>query len=198
MEPSFQEKRADTLAFIKMIHAGQTRSDGKVPAWHHLDRVSRLLETILEETKEGIEEARQTIALAGLGHDSLEDTKVTRDELVARFGPRGTSIIEGMTNRLGDEHQDDYVAQVAVAEEGVRLVKFSDLYDNCTSVTYDLSTLGVRWTEEFFLPIVQPMIKAVMPTEFSEFPRAADRLKGMVRISYAMLLDEVARSKTGS
>lgn len=191
----YASQRAEALALITRVHAGQTRADGSVPAWHHLDRVSRLLEQVLAESAEGTADDRDAICLAGLGHDSLEDTEVTEAELEKAFGSRGLELIIGMTNRLGDDDVAPYVRQVAAAEEGVRLIKLSDLYDNLTSVTYCLFVLKTTWAEEWFLPIVEPMIAAVMPTAFTTYPHAAERLKGMVRASHAMLKDEIARYK---
>jgi len=191
--PSYLENKSAALDLIQRVHAGQTRSGGKVPAWHHMARVSRILESVLEETQEGSDEERQTIILAGLGHDAIEDTKVTDEELARCFGDRGLEIIKGMTNRRGDVDHSEYVNQVARAEEAVRLVKFADLIDNCASVAFDLSTMGVKWTREFFLPIVTPMMAAVLPTEFRTYPRAAEKLKSLVGVARDLLLDELIR-----
>jgi hypothetical protein len=188
-----EERRAKALALIKRVHAGQTRADGSVPAWNHLDRVSRLLELVLEEEGEGTAEERAVIALAGIGHDALEDTEVTEDEMREAFGDRGLALVIGMTNREGDEDVRAYVRQVSTAEEGVRLIKLADLYDNCTSVCYDLFVLKPDWADGWFLPIVEPMIAAVLPTPFTTYARTAERLKGMVRSSHAMLKQEIAR-----
>lgn len=192
---TFEDKRAKGIELVKRVHDGQTRADGSVPAWYHLVRVSATLQTVLGETGEGAPEEREIIALAALAHDSIEDTEVTREELVEHFGERGLALVEGMTNRFGDDHPAPYVKQVAAAEEGVRLIKFADLYDNCTSVTYCLYSLGSKWAEGYFLPIVTPMIEALLPTEFATYPKAAERLKGMVRVSRRILLEEVARYK---
>lgn len=192
MNEVFAARREKALELMKKKHAGQTRSGG-VPVWHHLDRVSRTLERVLAETKEGTAEEREAIALAGLGHDSIEDTDVTKAELLEAFGPRGLELIEGMTNRLGDDHPDQYVAQVRASDEGTRLIKLSDLHDNCTHVVYNLAWLGTKWNAEYFLPIVRPMISAIIETKFTAFPQAAERLKNAVRASYATLLDEHAR-----
>lgn len=192
MDDIYNQQRARAIALVRTAHAGQKRSDG--PVWHHLDRVSRLLEIILGETKEGTETKRQTISLAALGHDSLEDTSVTAEELRAVFGQDGLALIEGMTNRFGDDHPEPYVKQVAAAAEEVRLIKLSDLYDNCTSVIFTLNALGPKWNDEFFLPIVRPMVAAVLETEFKTYPETAKMLKSMVRASFTQLLDEHQRA----
>jgi (p)ppGpp synthase/HD superfamily hydrolase len=195
MSPEFARKRAAGMELIRNYHGPlKPRSDG--PPWHHLDRVSKLLELVLEEAAEGAPDERETIALSALGHDALEDTPVTKEELVAVFGARGLTLIEGMTNLLGDDHPTEYVAQVAASEEAVRLIKLSDLYDNCTSVTFNITKLGVEWTESYFLPIVTPMIAAVTATDFPTYPKAGTRLKQMVKTTFAVLLESVARQKT--
>ena len=194
MTPSFAKKRTAALALVKRIHSGQMRGDGTEPAWHHLDRVSRVLEHILDEESEGTKEEREVIHLSALGHDSLEDTTVTRKELEKCFGMEGTKLIQGMTNTLGDHHDvRPYVKQICASAEGVRLIKLADLYDNCTSVSYGLFALGVKWTRSFFLPIVEPMVKAVTVTKFSVFPRSSDRLKILVRSAHRTLLENVER-----
>ncbi|HTK04771.1 MAG TPA: HD domain-containing protein [Candidatus Eisenbacteria bacterium] len=192
---TYAERRDKALALIQRVHEGQTRADGSVPAWHHLDRVSLLLAVVLAETGEGTAEERENIALAGIGHDAVEDTEVTDEELLAAFGERGVKLIDGMTNRLGDDDVAPYVRQVAAAEEGVRLIKLADLYDNCISVVHNLFVLKPTWAEGWFLPIVEPMIEAVMPTEFATYPVAAERLKAMVRSAHALLRNECARFK---
>ena len=191
----YAERRKKALALVQRAHEGQTRADGSVPAWHHLDRVSLLLEKVLAGSGEGTPEERDDIALAGLGHDAVEDTEVTEQELREAFGERGFALIMGMTNRLGDDDVGPYVRQVAAAEEGVRLIKLADLYDNCTSVLYDLFVLKPQWAEGWFLPIVEPMIEAVLPTSFTTYAAAAERLKGMVRTSHEMLRNECIRYK---
>lgn len=192
---TYAERRTAALELMKRVHAGQKRA-GDVPVWHHLDRVSQMLEVVLGQTEEGTQEERDDITLAALGHDSIEDTNVTPEELQAAFGPSGVALIEGMTNRFGDNHPEPYVAQVAAADEGTRLIKLSDLMDNCTSVTYCLPWLGVEWCHDYFLPIVTPMIKAVSESEFTRFPKAAAFLKEEVRVSFAVLRAEIERRKT--
>lgn len=190
------DRERGIIELIKMKHADQWRADGTVPVWLHLARVAGYLSEVLEATGEGTAEERREIALAGYGHDTLEDTDVTEDELRESFGPRGLELIKGMTNEIGDHDVGPYVEQVCAAEEGVRLIKLSDLYDNCTSVTYTLFTLGTEWADGYFLPIVEPMIGKIMDTEFATYPKAAARLKDMVRASYATLKAEVERYRS--
>ncbi|MEK7516359.1 MAG: HD domain-containing protein [Patescibacteria group bacterium] len=190
---SFSERREALLAFVKRAHAGQARCGGYVPTWHHLDRVSRLLESVLWETGEGTEEEREAIALAGLGHDILEDTEVSDEEVRRQFGDRAFQLISGMTNKWGDKNTGPYIENMCRSEESVRLIKLSDLYDNCTSAAQCLFTLGTTWAREFLIPIVKPMSEAVLKTDFMIYPRTAERMKALVQNAYRLLEEEVAR-----
>lgn len=182
----------NALEFVKEKHKGQVRA-GNVPAWHHLARVSDLLGSVLEKNKEADKKERFLIAVAALGHDVLEDTAATEEEVAAVFGARGAEIVKGMTNRLGDEHVGPYVAQVTDSEEAVRLVKLSDLYDNHISVVYNLHILGLEWTRSYFLPIVTPMRLAVTKTKFKIFKKTAADLILLVNSASFLLKTEIER-----
>jgi hypothetical protein len=193
MEASYADRHAAALALVKRLHEGQTRSGG-VPTFHHLARVSRVVEHTLAATGEGTLVEREAMAIAALGHDALEDTPATPADLLPVFGERCVTLIQGMTNPLGDHDHGPYVEQVAAAEEAVRLIKLSDLYDNTTGVVYCLFDLGVAWTEGFFLHVTRPMIAALDRTSFTLYPVAAARLRAMVGTSMRLLEDEVGRS----
>ncbi len=180
------------LAFVQKHHAGQMRAGG-MPAWHHLLRVSNLLNQIFEKTKEGAAGERFLIPIAALGHDLLEDTKATEKEIAVIFGDGGLALIKGMTNRLGDKNHGPYIKHMTHAEEAVRLIKLSDLCDNYTSVTYNLALLGIPWTRSFFLPIVKPMHARVRKTKFSKYKRSATILIALVDAAERMLDEELKR-----
>ncbi|MBI5153234.1 MAG: HD domain-containing protein [Parcubacteria group bacterium] len=158
------------LSFVQKKHRGQKRAGG-MPVWHHLLRVSQLLEYVLTLTNEGTPKERSLIVLSALGHDLLEDTKAKEDEISVLFGKEGLKLIKGMTNTLGDRDHGPYVQHMVETEEAIRLIKLSDLYDNITSVTYNLTLLGEKWTTSFFLPIVIPMHQAVKTTKFPHYKK---------------------------
>lgn len=191
---NFEQQKTEILALMKKMHAGQLRA-GNVPVWHHLARVSRTLEVVLANTQEGTKEERQAIVLAGFGHDALEDTDVIDEQIIAVSNERALALIKGMTNTEGDDHQTKYVEQVTTADEGTRLIKLSDLYDNLSGATFNMSELGVEWQKTYFLPIVEPMISALLPTSFTHFPDAAERLKGQVIVAYDRIKEEITRFK---
>lgn len=170
----------DALKLVKKFHAGQTRASN-VPVWHHLARVSRQLEFVLHKTLEGTERERDIIVIASLAHDSLEDTKVTKAELEKVLGKDGLAIVEGMTNTWGDDHPKEYVEKVAGSSEAVRLVKMSDMIENITSVALNLKILGLKFADEYFSPIIEPMYEALINTKFTTFPETAERMMFLMK-----------------
>ncbi len=190
-----RKKHRNALKFVKKKHAGQFRAN-KVPVWHHLARVSKLLELILEKNREGKSKERFTIILAALGHDLIEDTKVTDTEIVKIFGVDGFELIEGMTNEWGDKFKAPYIRKVLRAPEGVRLIKLADLYDNIVGVVYNLKKLGSAWTKSYFLPIVMPMQKALRKSDFRTYKKTANLLNSMVELGLNLLIEEVRRYRS--
>ncbi len=86
---------ARALDFAAKKHVDQKRKgEPKEPYINHLTDVTRLLATATE--------GRDTVlVLAGLLHDTIEDTETTFDELVAGVRPRS-----GGAGRRGQRRQD--------------------------------------------------------------------------------------------
>lgn len=115
--------------FSQRAHEGQFRESG-APYFEHPHEVALILADL--------ELDMETIA-AGLLHDVLEDTPVTRDELAQAFGPTVLMLVEGVTklerlpvhNRF--EHQAENMRKMifAMAEDvRVILIKLADRLHN--------------------------------------------------------------------
>ena len=70
------------------------------------------------------------LSLACLGHDLLEDTKVTPKEIEKRWGNNVLAYIKSMTNKVGDSDFSDYIKQLKNGSEEVMLIKLSDIHSN--------------------------------------------------------------------
>ena len=184
------------LRFVQEKHRRQFRAGG-VPVWHHLVRVSRLLNICFENTKEGNARERFVVSLAALGHDLLEDTNAEEKETRDVFDDYGYELICGMTNRWGDKDVGLYVRQMRGAEEAVRIIKLADLYDNISNVTYNLKLLGLRWTHSYFLPIVEPMRKMIIKTRFGKYKKTANTLIFLVKGATRLLEYEIKNLEGG-
>jgi len=83
----------DALAFAMAAHGDQTRKGGDIPYVSHLLGVASL---VLEAGGD------EDMAIAGLLHDTIEDTDTTAADIEDRFGPRVAAIVAGCTDT--DEH----------------------------------------------------------------------------------------------
>lgn len=182
----------EALAFVKKYHDGQYRSNN-FPVWHHLARVSKRLQFIIEYNKEGEDIEVKELVVAALGHDLLEDTKASHEEIKFIFGENGHRFIDGMTNTWGDNDVGPYVEKIAQSSEEVRLIKLSDLFDNITNTTYNLSVLGKDWANSYLLPIITPMKEVVEKTTFKKYEKTGEDFKFMVDTAFRVLKDELGR-----
>lgn len=184
-----EEQFKKALSFVQKKTRGQFRANG-LPTWHHLARVSNILKFTLNETKEGNRQDKLLIPLASLGHDLLEDTNSSEAEIKEIFEERGLFLIKGMTNWWGDKEKKLYIKQVINSEETVRIIKLADLYDNISDVTYNIKNLGLKWTDSYFLPIVNPMLQAVKKTKFKRYKKTSSLLIFMADAKLSLLLEE--------
>ena len=88
------------------------------PYINHLIRVSVKLDT-------------EELRIAGLLHDVLEDTLITKDDLrELGFSNRVISIIEGVTNKVGENYNDKIKRIIDNGDMDVIKLKYSDMSDN--------------------------------------------------------------------
>lgn len=150
---------AKAYHFSKRAHEGQLRESG-APYFEHPYEVA----LILADLELDIE----TIA-AGLLHDVLEDTSVTREELEEAFGPTVLMLVEGVTkleklpvhNRF--EHQAENMRKMifAMAEDvRVILIKLADRLHNMRTLRHMPPAKQVtisQETLEIFAPLAHRM-----------------------------------------
>lgn len=83
---------AEAIAFARLRHAGQLRKGTTIPYVVHPLEVAALLARYYPE--------RPALVTAGFLHDTLEDTRTTRAELSACFGPEVARLVVAVTKRL--------------------------------------------------------------------------------------------------
>ena len=178
------------LALVKEAHAAQSRNNGRVPYWMHVQAVAQMLDFAIARGREINYPLRERICLAALGHDLYEDTKVTRADIEKQFGDDVAGWIQGMTND-GDADRKAYLARMAAAPEEVRLIKLADVLENTTSVSYAIPDMGIEWVQGVFLPIATEMHDLLGKSEFTQYPRTAQLLVLMFDFQLKRLEDTV-------
>ncbi len=121
--------------FASEAHAGQFRDSGDMFFKHPYEVAKILADLELDVV---------TIA-AGLLHDVLEDTSVTREELEAQFGPEVARLVDGVTKlskipfQTSEEHQAQSLRKMflAMAEDlRVVLIKLADRLHNMRTLRH--------------------------------------------------------------
>ena len=124
-----------TYDFGELHHRGQKRNSGEDYYIHPIAVAKKLSEMKLDD---------QTIC-AGLMHDVLEDTDVTRDQMADVFGEEITFLVDGVTKLKNlnytsrEEKQAENIRKMVMAMSNdvrVVLIKLSDRLHNMRTLEY--------------------------------------------------------------
>ena len=177
---------------VKKYHNSQYRNKNKVPYVEHLIGVKSILSSVLEITGECTDEVLLKDMLdAALGHDLIEDTSVSIDEITNVGNERVLHLIEELSNPVDDAHTDEYMKQLSNASEEARIIKYCDLLENTTSVCYGLQDLGIGWFSNFYEPILKRTTDNLANTEFINYPKTANLLRSALKMSTSLLYDKL-------
>lgn len=131
---------ARALDFAARRHAGQRRKGlSAEPYVNHLTEVALLL----AEASEGKD---PELVMAGLLHDTIEDTGTTREELAEAFGQDVASLVVEVTDdtSLPREERKQRQVQTAPSKSGrARMIKLADKIANLHSLAL---SPPVGWT----------------------------------------------------
>ena len=157
-----QDKKEDNIVRIwkayelaEKLHKGQKRASGE-PYFTHCENVG----LILSEWKIDID----TI-IAGLLHDSIEDTPISRDELTEEFNADVTNLIEGVTKLSGirfnskkQEQAENFMKMFLSMAKDIRviIIKFADRLHNMSTIDalpIEKQNRIALETKEIFVPL---------------------------------------------
>lgn len=113
-------------SFAARAHHRQLRKDGVTPYIAHPFRVAMTVRDVFG--------CADPVALAvAILHDTIEDTTVDYDDLLAAFGEPVAECVAALTKNKAlreDVREEEYDARLAAAPWQARLVKLADTYDN--------------------------------------------------------------------
>lgn len=175
--------------FFKHKHGSQQYGPHD-PYWPHILRVGLLLNTALTIHKETTEKNIIDLTIAGFGHDSIEDTHISMQELATLYGERVTKLIQNMT-QTGDVAA--YVQTVCHADEETRLIKLADLLDNYTRIAH--TATATEFLEKNVLTKMEPMYAAITTTNFTAYQNTAQHLLTQLRFARQLAHDVLERRK---
>ena len=156
--------------FADKKHEGQFRKSGD-PYVSHVLGVAQILSTL---------NAGPSTIVAGLLHDTIEDTSTTKEEIEKEFGPDIAYLVESLTKitRLSDYKNTDFQAEdhrkifVAMANDiRVIIIKLADRLHNMRTLQFQPETKQKRIaneTLEVYAPIAHRLGISSIKTELED------------------------------
>ena len=133
---------ARAIDFAARKHAGQRRKGAKAePYVNHPAEVALLL---AKATGGG----DPALVVAGLLHDTIEDTESTREELAAEFGDDVASLVEEVTDDKSLPREERKRLQVKAAPEKSRRARMLKIADKTSNLRSLRESPPVFWSEK--------------------------------------------------
>jgi (p)ppGpp synthase/HD superfamily hydrolase len=138
------------IQFAARKHHGHMRisSNPETP----LPYVTHLFSVALLVAEDG---AHDDVVTAALLHDTLEDTKTTREEIVAAFNERVAELIEAVSEDKGLEWKErkiEYLAQIEKGDADALLIAIADKVDNVESRIEEYEEAGPAFFDKWPRP----------------------------------------------
>lgn len=189
-----EDRIQESYRYAEIMHKGQTRKTDGTPMFTHPVRVSKELEAA------GFDE---DVIMAGLLHDTVEDTTATFEEIEQRFGKRVAELVAGNTENKAhgwEERKQHTIDSLPEATFEIRALIVADKLDNLKSMMKAYQEKGDSLFEHFkrgkaaqlwyFKGVAENMMKN---SEHLEPPAFFLEYKRLVEEFELLLFPELAR-----
>ena len=137
----------ESIIFASEAHNGQLRKGTQLPYIIHPLEVAQILSSA-HASKEAI--------VAGILHDTLEDTNVTCYDLTCRFGTEVTSLVTACSNFCTGSwrirKQNTITKLETTQNQNVALILCADKISNLRSIVYDIKAVNQKIWDRFSAP----------------------------------------------
>lgn len=149
----FDSKLMSDLEFVFDAFGEQRNATGDL-LWPHVFTVTTLTRNVL--VKSGETENLKTLTLIALGHDLLEDTDVTIEQIRSRWGDSVAEGIFGLTKKEEDRgDQSGYIRKLMSESEEVWVVKMVDIIANVSNSILAKDRMPQSWRDDFWFPLLR-------------------------------------------
>ena len=140
-------KRLDeAIRFATERHTGQTRKGTNIPYILHPLEVLQILYSMRADSE---------LLIAGVLHDTVEDTDTTLDEIRERFGSEVAELVASNSedkSKTWEERKQHTIDTLPSVPYRVKQLIFADKLANLRSIAYDFRNLGDKLWERFNAP----------------------------------------------
>lgn len=181
--PTYMEDNArlmQALLFATEKHRGQLRKGTTLPYILHPLEVWQILSAMHADT---------TVQIAGLLHDTLEDTDATPEEIQTTFGDEVAALVQHHTENKSDvwmKRKQTAIDTVRNANVSIKMLVMADKLSNLRSMARDYKELGDALWLRFNAPkekqawYYNGMLDAL--TELAEYTETADFYQELVEL----------------
>lgn len=131
------DKILEAITVSSLAHKHQKRKGNRTPYIAHPLAVGLILSQLGQ---------REEVIIAGILHDTLEDTEMTKEELTSRFGNEVVRLVESVTEDKSleswEKRKAHYLESKAAAGAETKLISLADKYHNLSSIKEDLQIQG--------------------------------------------------------
>ena len=139
-------KLHEAIVFAAQAHKGQVRKGNGADYIIHPMEALQILTTM---------NADENLLIAGVLHDTVEDTGRTMTEIEERFGEDVVGLISGHTEDKGKSWKERKIAMISSVDEGDRRLKMlvlADIISNLRSTFADYQKIGDGTWKKFNAP----------------------------------------------
>ena len=150
-----QEKKIDTklldsaIKFAVDAHSGTERRGKDFPYIVHPMEAVSIVATITSD---------QEILAAAVLHDVIEDTKITKEDLINEFGDRIANLVASETDLIIDnkseidswvERKEYAIKRLAKLDRDAKIVSLGDKLSNARAMLNDYKLIGEKLWDKF-------------------------------------------------
>lgn len=161
----------------------QSFQETKMPDYsiNHAFKTARYFKKTAEKFSEISKQKLYKLTLASLGHDLLEDTKVTRKQIKAIWGTRVLDYIQALTNEKGDNNYKPYIKRLKNSSEEIVLIKLADIYTNVDNSIKHFDNFEKKWINNFWLPLLAAYERALFNKKFKKYSQTASLMVKQIK-----------------
>jgi len=141
------KKRLDeAVSFAAERHAGQFRKGTVIPYLVHPMEVLNILFRMGADTD---------LMIAGVLHDTIEDTDTSRDEIEAHFGKDVAELVAGHSedkSKSWDERKCHAIAELSKSDKRFKMLVMADKLSNLRAIASDYKRVGDELWARFNAP----------------------------------------------
>ena len=146
LQRTANQRLDDAIRFATERHAGQTRKGTNIPSILHPLEVLQILYSMRADTE---------LLIAGVLHDTVEDTDTTLEEIRERFGADVADLVASNSedkSKTWDERKQHTIEMLRGANHRVKQLILADKLSNLRSIAYDYRKVGDKLWERFNAP----------------------------------------------